>query len=87
MGEVLGALFGSAAVLYIALAIVMTVTWAIVLPFMAWKTFRAIVGIHRELERLNTNLEHGVIAAPPAARDGRDLPMYQTATGPLGRMA
>jgi hypothetical protein len=87
MGSVFGALLGSAAVLWWIFAIVVSFVFAGVLPFMAFKALRAIVGIERELARLNANLEHGAIAAPPLERDGRRLPTYQTATGPLGRMA
>lgn len=69
MARVIGELLGSVWLVWWVFALFVGVIFAGVLPFMAFKALRAIVGIHRELETVNLNLDEAVrlmrAAAPP----------------------
>ena len=60
MFESIGTLLGGAAFIWLLFALVVGFVFAGVMPFMAYKAMRAIVGIHRELETVNVNLDEAV---------------------------
>jgi hypothetical protein len=69
MSEVIGALVGGAGVAWLACVIIGVVVWVAAMPFMALRAMHAIVGIRRELETVNLNLDEAVrvmrALAPP----------------------